>query len=73
MNINNIFGGLLGFIMSLSFLYLFWTPVNSFIEGIGASSYELKIFLYTSWAVFCIIVGLIAPLNLATSDDEGKQ
>lgn len=73
MNINNIFGGILGLIMSMSLIYLFWSPINDFLEGIGASNTEIKIFLQVAFVAFCFIIGIISPLNLATSDDKGEQ
>lgn len=71
MNINNIFGGILGFMISLSLLYLFWSPITSFIDLIPIT--ELKVFVAVAWVCFGTILGVIAPMNLATSDDTGSQ
>jgi hypothetical protein len=73
MNINNIFGGFLGFIMAVSLIYLIWPPVTSFLSSITTSSPELGIFLSIAWVSFCIVVVIIVPMNLAVSDDKGEQ
>ena len=60
-------------IMGMSLLYLFWEPVNDFLSAISTSSADLGVFLSVAFVAFCFIVGIIVPLNLATSDDKGEQ
>lgn len=73
MHINNIFGGLLGFTVSAGLIYLFWNPMNDMLDGIGLTSPELKIFLSVAFIALVLVLGLISPLNLATSDDRGTN
>jgi len=73
MNINNIFGGILGFVISMAFLYLFWTPIDGFLTGIGQDNVEVKVFLQVSFVIFAFILGFLAPINLATADDKGEN
>jgi len=71
MNINNIFAGVLGFIMALALTYLTYPSVSSWLDVIEPA--ELQVFLKVSYVGFLFIVCVIAPINLATSDDTGQN
>lgn len=73
MNINNIFGAVLGFVMIAAMLYLFWTPIDNMLDSIETSDTELGVFLRVSFIALALVLGMIVPLNLATSDDRGEQ
>lgn len=71
MNINNILAGMLGFIMAFALTYLTYPSVSTWLDAIEPT--ELQVFLKVSYVGFLFIVCLIAPINLATTDDKGES
>lgn len=71
MNINNVFAGVLGFIIALALTYITYPYINTWLDAI--SPVELQVFLKVAYVGFVFIVCVIAPINLATSDDRGEQ
>lgn len=69
MNINNIFGGLLGLILSIVLMFGFWTPITAFLSFLPT---ELQIFCGVATVIIFTFVGLIIPINLFASDDKGE-
>jgi uncharacterized membrane protein required for colicin V production len=71
MNINNIFAGILGFIMALALTYLTYPSISDWLDVIEPT--ELQVFLKVAYVGFLFIVCVIAPINLSTSDDTGEN
>ena len=72
MNINNLFSGFLGFIIGVAMIFLFWNPVQDFIGEVTLLNATLGIFMNIVYVCFCLIIGLLVPIALSTTDDSGN-
>jgi len=72
MNINNLFSGILGFVIGLAMVFLFWIPMTDLISGITDVDSTLGIFLNVIWISLCFVIALIVPVALSTTDDRGN-
>ena len=57
--------------MAMALTYLTYPSISSWLDIIEPT--ELAVFLKVTYIGFLFIVCVIAPINLATSDDQGEN